>query len=99
MKALIPTEQRCESMLDKAYMNSLELNLIALSYYLLDKKSFTPQETKEAVDYIFEFCDSMRVNGISISEIKAELEKDYGFAVRRKGHILSVGIKKKEEEV
>lgn len=98
MKALLPTEHGYQSVIERAYTNSLELNTVALAYYLLDKKGFTPEEAKEALTYIFEFHNSMYVNEIHIAEIKAELEKDYGLMIRRKGGHLSVGIKKKKEE-
>lgn len=94
MKALLPNSDTRESIIDQAYFNSLELSTIAITYYLLDKKGFTAKEAQDAATYIFEFFDSMRVNDIHIAEIKAELEKDYGLAIRRKGGHLTVSLKK-----
>jgi hypothetical protein len=96
MKALLPNSKARESVIEQTYFNSLELTIVAITYYLLDKKGFTAKEAQDAATYIFEFFDSMRVNDIHIAEIKAELEKDYGLAIRRKGGHLTVGLKKEE---
>lgn len=97
MKALLPNSNAHDSVIERSYFNSLERTLVAIVYYLLDKKGFTAKEARDAAIYIFEFLDSMQVNDINIAEIKAELEKDYGLAIRRKGGHLTVGLKKKEE--
>ena len=87
-----------EQIKNKIYSESLEYILVSIAYYLLDKQGFSPTRTALCLKHISEISESVRENDIKITEMKEELEKDYGVRIHRSFKGITVDTRSENDE-